>query len=136
MTPLLPAGDSYPSGTYKLSEEAHVELPLFSGRDTIPTRIKHKPAWESSKSLGLLSNPMGKWEAKAEKLLQKSNEHTVKTMSHCLDGAMQTKHTEPFGQQRCMTYSLPVTSLSYKQLEKIQKKARHPKWGRISLKFG
>ena len=63
MNPLLPARDSYPSGTYKVSEEVHVELPVLSGRDTIPTQIKHKPAWESSKSLGILSNPMGTWEA-------------------------------------------------------------------------
>jgi hypothetical protein len=67
------------------------------------------------KSLGIFSNPILTWEGEAKKLLQKSNEHAVKTMSHQLRrGDANIAHRAILVAK--MTYSLPVTRLSHKQL--------------------
>jgi Reverse transcriptase (RNA-dependent DNA polymerase) len=130
MTPLIEIDKAPTPGIYQLNPKESFSIQLSQGSDTTKTTILHKNPNISSKSLGVLSNPMGNWDDEASRLLTKSNAYAVQTLSHKMrrQDASRAHHSIWSAQ---MTYSLPVTGMNTKQLETIQKKARWASLGKM-----
>ena len=70
-------------GEYSSSTDTFNSLKLISGRETHYTKIHHKAPHISSKSLGVISCPLGTWDDEFRRLATKSNIHaTTTTMSN------------------------------------------------------
>ena len=122
MTELIPT-KKIDNGRYILPLGETTEIVLRAGRGTTLTNILHKSPGTSRKSLGMLTCPKGNWDEEAERLRLKSNIHAVWTMSNRFRRSDATQ-AHPSIWSALMTYSLPVTGMTTKQLENIQKKVR------------
>ena len=117
-------------GEYSSSANIFNSLKLISGRETHFTKIHHKAPHISSKSLGVMSCPLGNWDDKFRRLATKSNIHASTTMSNQVRSMdAQQAHRDIWASQ--MAYSLPITGMNAKQLETIQRKARRASLGKM-----
>ena len=118
--PSLQPMDSLDTGFYETTPGTYSALELSLGREATKTRIKQRAANLSNKSLGISTSPSGQWKDEDERLKIKSNTHAVLTMSHQLQRQdAHQAHRIIWAPQ--MTYSLPITGMTGKQLEGIQK---------------
>ena len=119
-------------GEYSSSANIFNSLKLISGRETHFTKIHHKAPHISSKSLGVMSCPLGNWDDKFRRLATKSNIHATTTMSNQVRSMdAHQAHRAIWASQ--MAYSLPITGMNAKQLETIQRKARRASLGKMFL---
>jgi hypothetical protein len=70
----------------------------------------------------MMLSPAGAWEGEVNRLLWKSNDHVIKTMSNKMRRRDADQAHQAIWAAK-MAYLLPITSMSSAQLEIIQKRA-------------